>query len=66
MPAGRPGAIALVDFNEETLLYTGRKINEVQQRYHRKTPVKLVPKNSVQNLLRTNPRQGGGGSGDST
>lgn len=41
----------LLDFNEETLQYTGNKLDEVKKKHHRKTPVKLV-KNSVHNLLR--------------
>jgi len=45
----------LLDFNEETLRYTGRKMDEVRQQHHRKTQVKLI-KNSVQNLLRARGR----------
>lgn len=45
----------LLDFNEETLQYTGGKIDETRKKHGRKTEVKLI-KNSVQNLLRSGAR----------
>lgn len=45
----------LLDFNEETLDYTGNKFREVKRLHHRRTQVEYV-RNSVHNLLRTNNR----------
>jgi extracellular factor (EF) 3-hydroxypalmitic acid methyl ester biosynthesis protein len=42
----------LLDFNEETLRYTGNQLDEIKKRYHRSTRIELV-RNSVQNLLKS-------------
>jgi extracellular factor (EF) 3-hydroxypalmitic acid methyl ester biosynthesis protein len=47
--------IRLLDFNEETLRYAGRRMDEAKKKHNRKTPVKLV-KNSVQYLLKGNSK----------
>jgi extracellular factor (EF) 3-hydroxypalmitic acid methyl ester biosynthesis protein len=43
----------LLDFNDETLRYTGHRLEEVKRRHHRRSPIRLV-KNSVQQLLKQN------------
>lgn len=45
----------LLDFNEETLDYTGKKMEEARRQHQRTTSVEMV-KNSVQNLLRDKRR----------
>ncbi|HUL51106.1 MAG TPA: class I SAM-dependent methyltransferase family protein [Candidatus Nitrosotalea sp.] len=52
-PLAERAQFRLLDFNEETLLYTGNRMDEIRREYHRRTSVKLI-KNSVQNLLRGN------------
>ncbi len=45
----------LLDFNEETLDHTTRKMQDIRKKHNRRTHVKMI-KNSVQNLLRAGAR----------
>ncbi len=45
----------LLDFNEETLHYTGNLLNELKQKYSRRTSVSYLPK-SVSQILRDSRR----------
>jgi extracellular factor (EF) 3-hydroxypalmitic acid methyl ester biosynthesis protein len=51
-PLANHAQFQLLDFEDETLRYTTRKIHEVKTRSHCRAKVEFV-KNSVQNLLRT-------------
>ena len=50
----------LLDFNEETIQHTTKRIESVKRQRSRRTQVKLV-KNSVQNLLRDGAKRGASG-----
>jgi extracellular factor (EF) 3-hydroxypalmitic acid methyl ester biosynthesis protein len=54
-PLAEQARFCLLDFNEETLQHTTRKIEEIKKKNHRQTEVSLI-KNSVQNLLRAGGR----------
>ncbi len=43
-------SLVLLDFNEETLAYTGRVLNEIKARHRRSTQIQLVKKSVVQIL----------------
>jgi extracellular factor (EF) 3-hydroxypalmitic acid methyl ester biosynthesis protein len=45
----------LVDFNEETLHYTAKRLAELERKYNRRTPVSYLPK-SVSQILRDSRR----------
>jgi extracellular factor (EF) 3-hydroxypalmitic acid methyl ester biosynthesis protein len=57
-PFSDMASIELLDFNEETLRHTEKKITDAVERHHRRTCIKVV-KNSVQNLLRSKSRRVG-------
>ena len=50
----------LLDFDEETLAYTGRTLEEIKRKHNRRTPVKMVKK-SVHQILKQSgkPKQPG-------
>jgi len=54
-PLADQAEFRLLDFNEETLSYAGNRLEEVRRKYHRRSGINLV-KNSVQQLLKRNPR----------
>lgn len=47
--------LTLLDFNEETLAYTGKLLNEIKMKYQRQTPITLVQR-SVHQILKEGPR----------
>lgn len=55
-PLAQHAKFDLLDFNEETLQYTGQKIAEIKQKYNRNNSVKLIKK-SVHHLLKEKDRQ---------
>jgi extracellular factor (EF) 3-hydroxypalmitic acid methyl ester biosynthesis protein len=54
-PLADQAQFRLLDFNEETLRYTGNCLEEVRRQYHRRSTLTLV-KNSVQQLLKHSHR----------
>jgi extracellular factor (EF) 3-hydroxypalmitic acid methyl ester biosynthesis protein len=56
-PLAEKAQFDLLDFNEETLAYTQKKIAEVKRRHQRGTEVNFF-RNAVQNLLRRQHRSG--------
>jgi extracellular factor (EF) 3-hydroxypalmitic acid methyl ester biosynthesis protein len=54
-PLADQAQFRLLDFNEETLRYTGNRLEEVRRKYHRHSNLRLV-KNSVQQLLKNSQR----------
>jgi extracellular factor (EF) 3-hydroxypalmitic acid methyl ester biosynthesis protein len=54
-PLSEQAEIHFLDFNEETLRQTEKKVAELKRKHQRKTPVKFL-KNSVQSLLRARER----------
>jgi extracellular factor (EF) 3-hydroxypalmitic acid methyl ester biosynthesis protein len=50
-PLSNQAKFQLLDFEQETLKYTSKKINDIKRKHQRQTQVSFV-KNSVQNLLR--------------
>jgi extracellular factor (EF) 3-hydroxypalmitic acid methyl ester biosynthesis protein len=55
-PLAERAKFDLLDFNEETLQYTGQKMAEIKRQHNRNTSVKLIKK-SVHHLLKEKDRQ---------
>ena len=47
--------LTLLDFNDETLAYTAKLLNEIKMKYQRQTPITMV-KRSVHQILKEGPR----------
>lgn len=45
----------LLDFNDETLAYTGKLLNDIKMKYQRQTPITMVQR-SVHQILKEGPR----------
>ncbi len=58
-PLSDHARLRLLDFNEETLLNTGRRLQALKLMHRRQTPVEMV-KNSVQNVLKRAALSGAG------